>query len=151
MMMFCVCVRVRACARAGPTIHYAGFLISRFWILILILDQQDYQGTDQRCCVEDVYFLCQVPLSLLQNEALNLTFVTSHFILFTHQKQGKPRLNQCPSRFQNMGSSATFIRYHLWSVLHLNLICLWRQHSRKGSQSNQEMLTTNFSIESSPW
>ena len=38
-MMLCVCVRVRACARAGVTIHYAGFLISRFWILILILDQ----------------------------------------------------------------------------------------------------------------
>lgn len=27
----------------------------------------------QRCCVEDVYFLCQVPSSLLENEARNLS------------------------------------------------------------------------------
>ena len=32
----------------------------------ICLDQLDYQGTaDQRCCVEDVIFLCQVPSSLL--------------------------------------------------------------------------------------
>ena len=29
----------------------------------------EFQGTDQQCCVEDVTFLCQVLLSLLQYEA----------------------------------------------------------------------------------
>ena len=37
------------------------------------LDQLDYQGTGQRCCVEDVFFLWQVPSSLLYSEAPNLS------------------------------------------------------------------------------
>ena len=37
----------------------------------------EFQRRDQRCCVEDVSFLCQVPSSFR-------AFHTSHFILFTH-------------------------------------------------------------------
>ena len=32
----------------------------------------------------------------------HLTFLTSEFILFTHQKQAEPRLNECTSHFQNI-------------------------------------------------
>ena len=32
-----------------------------------------FQGTDQRCCVEDVSFLCQVPSLILQYEAPSLS------------------------------------------------------------------------------
>ena len=57
----CVCVCVRACVCVCmcvcTSIYHEGFIC---------LDQLDYQGTtDQRCCVEDVIFLCQVPSSLL--------------------------------------------------------------------------------------
>ena len=37
----------------------------------------------------------------------HLTFLTSHFSLFTHQKRAKPQLNQYASCFQNMVPSAT--------------------------------------------
>ena len=37
----------------------------------------------------------------------HLTFLTSHFILFAHQKRAKSRLNYCRSHFQNMGPSFT--------------------------------------------
>ena len=40
----------------------------------------DCEGTDQRCCVEDVGFLCRFPSSLLWNPEPNLS--ASHFILF---------------------------------------------------------------------
>ena len=32
----------------------------------------------------------------------HLTFPTSEFILFTHQKRAEPRLNECTSHFQNI-------------------------------------------------
>ena len=41
----------------------------------------------------------------------HLTFLTSHIILFAHQKREKPRLNQCLFCFQNMGPSSTIKRY----------------------------------------
>ena len=42
----------------------------------------DCQGTDQRCCVDDVGFLCRFPSSLLWNAESNLS--ASRFILFVH-------------------------------------------------------------------
>ena len=42
----------------------------------------DCQGTDQRCCVEDVGFFCRFPSSLLWNAESNLS--ASRFILFVH-------------------------------------------------------------------
>ena len=59
------------------------------------------QGTDQRCCVEDVEFLCRFPSSTLWNAEPNLS--TSRFILFVHQKRAQPRLSQYASCFQNIG------------------------------------------------
>ena len=70
----------------------------------------------------------------------HLTFLTSHVILFTHQKREKSRIDQCVSSFQNMDSSPTIVRHRLRSTLHRKPISLWRQHSRQGSQSNQERL-----------
>ena len=67
-------------------------------------------------------------------------FLTSHFILFTHQQRAKPRLNQCASRFLIVGPSFTIIRRHLRDALHRTSICLWRLHSREGSQSNYKRL-----------
>ena len=56
----CVCVRVCVCVCVCVcvfmSIHRAGFIC---------MDQLHYQGADQRCCVEGVIFLCQVPSSLL--------------------------------------------------------------------------------------
>ena len=46
------------------SIHREGFIC---------LHQLECQGTDQRCCVEDVSFLRQVCSSLLQNEAPSLS------------------------------------------------------------------------------
>ena len=51
-----VCVCVCVCVFVCNSIHSEGFIC---------LDQLDYQGTDQWCCVEDVYFLCYVLVSLL--------------------------------------------------------------------------------------
>ena len=75
----------------------------------------DCQGTDQRCCVEDVGFLCRFPSSLLWNAELNLS--ASRFILFLHQKRAQPRLNQYTSRFQNIGFSFTINRRRLLYAL----------------------------------
>ena len=74
------------------------------------------QGTDQRCCVEDVEFLCRFPSSTLWNAEPNLS--ASRFILFVHQKRAQPRLNQYTSRFQNIGPSFTINRRRLWYALH---------------------------------
>ena len=54
----CVCVCVCVCARmfVCTSIHPEGFIC---------LVQLECQGADQRCCVEDVSFLYQVPSSLL--------------------------------------------------------------------------------------
>ena len=47
-----VCVCVCLCVCVFPSIHGEGFIC---------LEQLEYQGTDQRCCVEDASFLHQVP------------------------------------------------------------------------------------------
>ena len=44
------------CVSVFPSIHRKGFIC---------LEQLECQGTDQRCCVEEVSFLRQVPPSLL--------------------------------------------------------------------------------------
>ena len=60
LVYFSVCVRARVCVRVCVcvcvSIHREGF-ICRY--------QLEYQRIDQRCYVEDVYFLSQVPSSLL--------------------------------------------------------------------------------------
>ena len=59
---------VRVCLRP-PTVK-----ASSVW------NSWDCEGTDQRCCVEDVGFLCRFPSSLLWNAEPNLS--AGHFILF---------------------------------------------------------------------
>ena len=87
----CVFLCARVCV--FMSIHLEGFIC---------LKQQDCQGTDQRCYVEDVSFLCQVPSSLLQNGAPNL----SNQLSCSHSRS-VPRLNQCTSHLKHK----TFI-YH---------------------------------------
>ena len=74
-MRGCVCVSVClcgcGCVWVRTSIHREGFIC---------LDQVGYQGADQRCYVEDVNFLYQVSSSYFRME--DLTFLTSHFILF---------------------------------------------------------------------
>ena len=53
----CMSVCVFAC------IHLEGFICLGL----------EAQGTDQRCCVEDVIFLCQVPSTILQYESPSLS------------------------------------------------------------------------------
>ena len=78
----CVCVCVGA--RARTSIHREDFIC---W------DQLDYQGTDQRCYVDDFSFLCQVKSLHHYFRTKHETFLTSHFIMFTHYKRAEPRLN----------------------------------------------------------
>ena len=116
-LVICVCMCVCVCT----SIQRKGFIC---------MDQLECQGTDQQCCVEDVYFSYANSLHY-HFRMKHLTFLTSHFILFTHQKWAKPRLYQCVSCFQNMGSSATIIRHRLRSTLHRKPICLWSLQSGK--------------------
>ena len=71
-MILCVCVCVCVCVCLRPATVKA----SSVW------NSWDYQGTDQRCCVEDVGFLCWFPSSLLWNAEHTLS--ASRFILFVH-------------------------------------------------------------------
>ena len=91
---------LRVCGCVFTSIHRKGFIC---------LNQLGNQGTDQRCYVDDVSFLSQVPSSLLRMK--HLTFLTSHFTLLAHQKRAKPRINQCTSGFQNMRPSFTIKHY----------------------------------------
>ena len=54
LVVLCVCT----------SIHREGFIC---------LDRVGYHGTDQRCSVENVNFLCQVLSSLLYNAGPNLS------------------------------------------------------------------------------
>ena len=56
----CVCV----CVCVFTSIHREGFIC---------LDQLGYQGTDKRCYIEDVNFLCQTLSSQLQNATSNIS------------------------------------------------------------------------------
>ena len=56
-LLLCVCVCV------FTSIHLEGFIHLGL----------EVQGTDQRCCVEDVIFLCQVPSLILQYESPSLS------------------------------------------------------------------------------
>ena len=60
------CVCLRPCTAKSPS-------ASNIW---------DCQGTDQRCFVEDVGFLCRFPSSLLWNAEPNLS--ANRFILLVH-------------------------------------------------------------------
>ena len=68
----CVCVCVFVCVCLRPSTMKA----SSVW------NSWDCQGTDQRCCVEGIGFLCRFPSSLRWNAAHNLS--TSRFTLFVH-------------------------------------------------------------------
>ena len=106
------CVLCVVCVCVFTSIHREGFIC---------LDQLGYYGTDQRCCVENVGFLCRFPSLLLWNAEPNLS--ASHFILFIHQKRAQPRLNQYTSHFQNIRPSFTIIRRRLRCALHREPIC----------------------------
>ena len=66
----------------------------------------------------------------------HLTFLTSHFILLAHQKRTKPRLNQCTSRFQNMGLSSSIKQVSSLVRATSKANLLSRQHLPEASQSN---------------
>ena len=79
----------------------------------------------------------------------HLIFLTSHFILFTHQKRVKPRRNQWGFRFQNMGPSATIISGPSYIVS--RSVSGIYTHERGVIELGKTKATTNFSIESSLW
>ena len=104
----CACVHARVWVCVFRSIHREGFIC---------LDQLGCQGTDQRCCVEDVGFFWRFSLLLFWNAEPNLSFP----ILFVHQKRAQPQLNQYTSRFQNIGHSFAIIRRRLRYALHRDL------------------------------
>ena len=124
----CVCARARVCVCFRPSTVKTSS-VQNIW---------DCHGTDQRCCVEEVGFLCRFPSSLLWNAEPNLS--ASRFILFVHQKRAQPRINQYKSPFQNIGLSFTISTRCLRYGLHREPICFLvsthekvRNLSRKGS------------------
>ena len=99
------------------------------------------QGWNSRGQINDVFLktILSSAKSLHRYFSMkHLAFLTSHFIMFTHQKREKPRLIQLYVllAFKNMRPSATIIRHRLRSALHREPTCLWRQHSREVWQSN---------------
>ena len=87
----CVCVCVHVCVSAFTV------KVSSVWI-----------SWDTREQINDVILkkLISSAKSLHRYFRMqHITCLTSHFILFPHQKRAKPRINQCTSRFQNMGPS----------------------------------------------
>ena len=136
--VMCVCACVRACVRVCVCVCVCAcvrpFIVkaSSVWISWAARDQ-----------INDALLKTFIPYGKSLHcyfRIKHLTFLTSHFVLFPHQKWAEPHLNQCVSRFQNVRPSATNIRHRLRSAPHHEPICLWRQHSREGSQSNQEKL-----------
>ena len=96
-LLLCVCVCFCVWGCVFTSIHREGFIFQ---------DQVRYLRTDQRCYFEDVNFLCQVPSPLLQNAAPNLSNQPSYPV-YTLEACKVTSLNQCTSRFQNMGPSFT--------------------------------------------
>ena len=133
----CVCVCVCVCLRPFTV------KASSVW------SSWDCQGTDQRCCVEDVGLLCRFPSSLLWNAEPNLS--ANCFILFVHQKQAQPRLNQYTSRFQNIGPSFIIIRRHLGTHYIVSRSAFASALTTGFAiYLGKAKVTTNFSIESIP-
>ena len=89
----CVCVGVCVCVCVCVCVHPFIVKASSVW------NSWDCQETDQRCCVENVGFLCRFPSSPLWYAEHNLS--ASCFILFVHWKLVQPRLYQYTSRFHN--------------------------------------------------
>ena len=123
-----VCVCVCVCFCVCTSIQREGFIC---------LDHLDYRGIYQRCCDGDVYSLCQVPSSLLQNEVSNLSNQPLHPV---HTMKAGKVTTYPVCLAQTMVPSANIIRHRLGSALHRKPFYLWRLHSREGSQSNQEKL-----------
>ena len=63
LLIFAVYVCVCVCVCVFTSIHLEGFICLGL----------EVQGTHQRCCVEDVFFLCQVPSTILQYESPSLS------------------------------------------------------------------------------
>ena len=70
----CVCVCVHVCVRV--CLRPSTVKVSSVW------NSWDCQGTDQRCWVKEVGYLCRFPSSLLLNAEPNLS--ASCFLLFVH-------------------------------------------------------------------
>ena len=136
----CVCVCVWACGRACVCVYVCVCVCLRPSTVKALSLWNRYDTSEQ---INDVMmktlFSCAKSLHRYFRMQ-NLTFLTSHIILFAHQKWTKPRLNQCTSRFQNIGLHSPFRRRRPWSALYRKPICFQICHSRQGSQSNQERL-----------
>ena len=135
----CVCVCVCACASVCVCLRPSTVKASSVWNI------WDCQGTDQRCCVENVRFLCRVPSALLWNAEPNLS--ASRFILFVHQKRAQPRLDLYTSRFQNIGPTGVAFGTHYIVSRSTFAPALTRRFAIYLGKVN---VTTNFSSESSP-
>ena len=116
VQVLCVCL---------PSIHCEGFIC---------LEQLQFQGADQRCCIKEVFYF-SLPSPFMNAKSLRMkhqSFLTSHFILCTHQKQVKLRLNQCSARFHILRPLFSINRHRHLFALHDKLICLWCQTLMRG-------------------
>ena len=102
----CVCVCVCVCVRPS-TIKASSFWIRR----------------DTREHINDVMLKTLISYAKFLHcyfRMQHLTFLTSHFILFSQQNRARPRPNKCMSHFQNMWPSC---RRRLRYALHRKSIC----------------------------
>ena len=119
----CVFMRayVRACVCVCTSIHPEGFIY---------LDQVGYQGTDQRCYVEDVKFLCRFPSSLLRMK--NVTFQLAA-LSCSHTRSGQSHDLTSVRLAFSMGPSFT-IQQESPSVRTTSWANLLSDMTREGSQ-----------------
>ena len=104
----------------------------------ICLEYLECQGTDQRCCVEDVTISTSFLHRYLRMK--HQAFLTSHFILFALQKQQKARITSVCLTFKPQGlpvplSDIALVPHYIKSRSTSGV-----RHSYKGSQSNYERL-----------
>ena len=119
--MLRVCAYVRVCVCLSP--------FTLFYVNFICLDQLDCRKQINDVVLKTLFsyakYLIHRYFRMKQQ-----TFLTSHFMLFTH----------CASRFESIRPSSTIIGHRFRSALHHNPICHWCLHSREGSESDYERL-----------
>ena len=127
LLLVCLCVRacvrvcVFVCVCVCTSIYPEGFIC---------LDQVGYQGTDQRCYVEDVKFLCRFPSSLLRIK--NVTFQLAA-LSCSHTRSGQSHDLTSVRLAFSMGPSFT-IQQESPSVRTTSWANLLSDMTREGSQ-----------------
>ena len=116
----CLCVCVCVCVCVCACLYIRPFTVKTSSVWISWNTSKQINDVMLKMFLSSAKFLHRYLRMKLQ------TFLTNHFILFTHQKRTKPQLSQCVSRFQNIRPSSTITRHYPRSAF------LWRQALTRG-------------------